>query len=156
MEVISLDQDITEGKREKLKKIEEVFQEVARHIADKIFQGAYQGLTHPQFFMLKRLGKGSSTVSEMAEYLGVSLSAITSMADRLVKTGYVSRKRSEHDRRLVWLELTDTGREVMEETTSRRREIINGLLGRLPEEDLESLYVIYHKVLGFISEKAEK
>lgn len=146
----------TGEKKEKLKRLEEVFQEVARNIAIKIFQGADQNLTHPQFFMLKRLGKGSSTVSEMAEYMGVSLSAITSMADRLVKTGYVSRKRSEHDRRLVWLELTDTGREVMEETTSRRREIINGLLGRLPEEDLEALYAIYHKVLGFISEKAEK
>jgi len=151
-----LDQDLTEGKREKLKKIEEVFQEVARHIADKIFQGAYQGLTHPQFFMLKRLGKGPSTVSEMAEYMGVSLSAITSMADRLVRTGYVSRKRSDHDRRLVWIELTDVGREVMEEATSMRRQVVQGILGRLPEEDLESLYVIYNKVLGFISEKTEK
>jgi len=137
-----LDQDLTEGKREKLKKIEEVFQEVARHIADKIFQGAYQGLTHPQFFMLKRLGKGPSTVS--------------SMADRLVRTGYVSRKRSDHDRRLVWIELTDVGREVMEEATSMRRQVVQGILGRLPEEDLESLYVIYNKVLGFISEKTEK
>lgn len=151
-----MNHNFTGEKKEKLKRLEEVFQEVARNIAVKIFQGADQNLTHPQFFMLKRLGKGSSTVSEMAEYMGVSLSAITSMADRLVKTGYVSRKRSEHDRRLVWLELTDTGREVMEETTSRRREIINGFLGRLPEEDLESLYVIYHKVLGFISEKTEK
>lgn len=151
-----MNHSFTGEKKEKLKRLEEVFQEVARNIAIKIFQGADQNLTHPQFFMLKRLGKGSSTVSEMAEYMGVSLSAITSMADRLVKTGYVTRKRSEHDRRLVWLELTDTGREVMEETTSRRREIINGLLGRLPEEDLESLYVIYHKVLGFISEKTEK
>ena len=151
-----MNHSFTGEKKEKLKRLEEVFQEVARNIAVKIFQGADQNLTHPQFFMLKRLGKGSSTVSEMAEYMGVSLSAITSMADRLVKTDYVSRKRSEHDRRLVWLELTDTGREVMEETTSRRREIINGLLGRLPEEDLESLYVIYHKVLGFISEKTEK
>lgn len=151
-----MNHSFTGEKKEKLKRLEEVFQEVARNIAIKIFQAADQNLTHPQFFMLKRLGKGSSTVSEMAEYMGVSLSAITSMADRLVKTGYVSRKRSEHDRRLVWLELTDTGREVMEETTSRRREIINGLLGRLPEEDLESLYVIYHKVLGFISEKTEK
>lgn len=151
-----MNHSFTGEKKEKLKRLEEVFQEVARNIAIKIFQGADQNLTHPQFFMLKRLGKGSSTVSEMAEYMGVSLSAITSMADRLVKTDYVSRKRSEHDRRLVWLELTDTGREVMEETTSRRREIINGLLGRLPEEDLESLYVIYHKVLGFISEKTEK
>jgi len=151
-----MNHSFTGEKKEKLKRLEEVFQEVARNIAIKMFQGADQNLTHPQFFMLKRLGKGSSTVSEMAEYMGVSLSAITSMADRLVKTGYVSRKRSEHDRRLVWLELTDTGREVMEETTSRRREIINGLLGRLPEEDLEALNIIYHKVLGFISEKTEK
>ncbi|MFZ5646839.1 MAG: MarR family transcriptional regulator [Bacillota bacterium] len=147
--------ELTEGKRERLRKLEEVFLEVARNISSKITQSADLTLTHPQFFMLKRLGTGPATVSEMAEYMDVSLSAITSMADRLVKMGYITRKRSEEDRRLVWLELTGPGRVILEKTITKRREIVNGLLGRLAEEDLEALYTIYSKVLSLMSEKRE-
>lgn len=135
--------------------LEGVFQEVARNISVRIFQNADQVLTHPQFFMLKRLESRPATVSEVAEYLGVSLSAITSMADRLVKTGYVSRSRSENDRRHVWLELTAAGRQALEESIKMRREVINGLLGRLPGEDLAVLHSIYSRLLGLIKESAD-
>lgn len=147
--------DLTETKLERLKKLEEVFLEVARNISGKISQNADTSLTHAQFFMLKRLGVGQATVSEVAEYMEVSLSAVTSMADRLVKMGYISRKRSDEDRRLVWLDLNGSGREILEETISRRREVVHGLLGRLSEEDLEALFSIYSKVLGFMSENKE-
>ncbi|MFZ5650774.1 MAG: MarR family transcriptional regulator [Bacillota bacterium] len=147
--------ELTEAKRERLKKLEEVFLEVARNISSKLSQNADLNLTHAQFFMLKRLGAGPATVSEMAEYMDVSLSAVTSMADRLVKMGYIARKRSEEDRRLVWLELTGPGGVILEETITKRREILQGMLGRLPEEDLEALYNVYSKVLSFMSEKKE-
>ena len=139
-------------KEKKLLELEEVFQEVARNIASRIFQCSDHGLTHPQFFMLKRLVSGPATVSEVAEYLGVSLSAITSMADRLVKSQYVIRSRSEQDRRVVWLELTDIGRKVLKESAIKRREVLHSLLGRLPENDLTLLHGIYTKLLGLMKE----
>ncbi len=145
---------ISPEKEERLKKLDEVILEVARRITFKIFQGE-QNLTHPQYFLLKRLSSGPATVSEVAESMGVSLSAITSMSDRLTKMGYISRNRSETDRRLVWLELTATGGEVLEEAVRRRREVIYGFLGRLPEEDLESLHGIYTRILELIREDAE-
>ncbi|MCL5934978.1 MAG: MarR family transcriptional regulator [Firmicutes bacterium] len=140
------------GKEEKIKKLEEVFQEVARNIAIRVYHGSDEKLTHPQFFMLKKLRNGPATVSEVADYLGVSLSAITAMADRLVKTKYITRCRSEDDRRLVWLELTDTGREMLNKAAERNRELIHGLLNKLPEEDLEAMYGIYTRLLGLITE----
>ncbi len=139
-------------KEKRLEDLDRVFQEVARSISGKIFQNADQVLTHPQYFMLKRIESNPATVSEVADYLGVSLSAVTSMADRLVKMGYVSRKRSEDDRRLVWLKLTPAGREVLAESTRKRREVVYGLLGRLPEEDLTALHDIYTRLLGLIKE----
>jgi len=142
-------------KEKKLQELEEVFQEVARNISVKIFQDADRVLTHPQFFMLKHLGSGPATVSEVAEQLGVSLSAITSMADRMVKMGYLIRTRSESDRRLVMLELTENGRKVLEESTRKRRKIVYNLLGRLPEDDLVALYDIYSKLLRLIKVDAD-
>ncbi|MHB8157382.1 MAG: MarR family transcriptional regulator [Desulfocucumaceae bacterium] len=129
---------------------------MARSIALGILHGSDENLTHPQYFMLKKLMTGSVTVSGMADYMGVSLSAVTSMADRMVKTKYIARKRTEDDRRLVWLEITDSGREVLEGVLSKRKETITGFLSRLSEEELEALYSIYTKILGFVSEKSEK
>lgn len=147
--------ELTESKKERLGKLEEVFLEVARNISSKLSHNADLNLTHAQFFMLKRLGAGPATVSEVAEHMDVSLSAVTSMADRLVKMGYIARRRSEEDRRLVWLELTGPGGVILEETIAKRREIVHGMLGRLPEEDLEVLHNIYSKVLVFMSDKKE-
>lgn len=149
-----MDTSVFGEKEEKLKKIEEVFQEVARNITVKIFQGD-QTLTHPQFFLLKKLLSGPATVSEVAEHMGVSLSAITSMSDRLAKTGYITRKRSDDDRRLVWLELTESGGEVLAEAIKKRREVVYGFLGRLPEEDLAALHIIYTKLLDLIRDNTE-
>lgn len=130
-----------------LLELEEVFQEVARTITARFFQCTDQSLTPPQFFMLKRLASGPATVSEVAEYLGVSLSAVTSMADRMVKSNYVIRSRSEEDRRVVWLKLTDAGRKILKESSLKRKEVLHSLLGKLPEEDLTALHDIYTKLL---------
>lgn len=146
---------VTRDKEEMLLKLEEVFHEMARNISIRIFQHAEQVITHPQFFMLKKLSSGPATVSEVAEYLGVSLSAITSMADRLVKTGYVNRYRSQDDRRLVRLELTPAGSEALEAAINRKREVMHGILGMLPEEDLTALHSIYTRLLGLIKENKD-
>lgn len=142
------------GKEEKLQKLDEVFLEVARNISVKMIQ-FNQTLTPPQFFLLKKLSSGPATVSEVADYMGVSLSAITSMSDRLVKLGYVARKRSENDRRLVWLELTAAGGKVLAEAMEKRKEVVYGFLGKLPEEDLAALHGIYTKLLELIRENKE-
>jgi DNA-binding MarR family transcriptional regulator len=144
------------GKEEMLKKLEAVVQEVGRNFTTRIFHGTEGKLTHPQFFMLRRLLNGPATVSEVAEYLGVSLSAVTAMADRLVKIKYITRKRSEDDRRLVWLELTDGGREVLSQASRRYSEVIYGLLGRMSGEDLEALFRVYTKLLELMTEKTER
>ncbi len=135
---------------QKVLELEEIFQEVGLHLTGKVFQDSDSKLTHPQFFTLKRLKAGPATVSEVAEYLGVSLSAVTSMADRLVKTGYICRKRSDHDRRLVWLELTPEGEKVFDETWDVRKKILHKFLGQLPDDDLLTLRRIYIYLLELI------
>lgn len=134
----------------KITELEEIFQEVGLHMTSKVIQDGDLKLTHTQFFTLKRLISEPATVSEVAEYLGVSLSAVTSMADRLVKIGYISRKRSENDRRVVWLELTPEGKKVFDETWDSRRRILRGILGQLPTDDLINLHRIYLSLLQLI------
>ena len=51
--------------------------------------------------------RGRSTMTELAEALGVSKAAATEMVERLVAKGLVRRDASASDRRVVVVELTD-------------------------------------------------
>jgi len=137
-------------------RLEEVFQEMIRRLHGEMAYRMVSGITGSQFFVLKKIqGKGRMTVTEVADALGVSLSAITALVDRLVKSGFVVRNRDEQDRRLVWLEATEKGREILMQCVEVRRNVAIKYFGRLPEEDIQKLIEIYEKVLT-VMRKEEK
>src|SRR5207245_1719921 len=63
--------------------------------------------------------------------LMLSSAGITSRLDRLERRGYVKRSRHPSDRRSVLVELTDAGRQVLEDAVgadiTRERELVAGL-----------------------------
>lgn len=138
-----------------LSKLEEVFMELVRRLHNELAGQMVSGITGSQFFVLKKISaRGRLTVSEVAEELGVSLSAVTALVDRLVKNGLAVRSRDERDRRLVWLEATSKGKRVLDKCIDGRRKVSVKFFGQLPEGDLEKLVEIYEKVLSRI--KAEE
>jgi DNA-binding MarR family transcriptional regulator len=60
-------------------------------------------------------------MSTLAESLGVPLSTATHTVDRLVAKGLVLRNRSEEDRRVVQVEMSDYGRKLQEEFRDKRK-----------------------------------
>lgn len=133
-------------------RLEEVFQQLIRRLHAELDHQLVQGITGSQFFMLKRiLRRGRMTVSEVAEEMGVSLSAITALVDRLHRAGFVNRRRDEEDRRVVWLEVTPAGEEVVRSCLAARRRVLEKYLRRLPEEDVEQLVRIYEKLLAVLN-----
>jgi len=65
------------------------------------------------------LAEGPRSMSALSRELGVSLSAITQIADRLVAAGLAERVAEEADRRVRCLQLTIQGRQIMQ----RRQQI---------------------------------
>lgn len=132
-------------------RLEEVFMEMSRRLHVELAGQMVAGITGSQFLVLKIIsGRGRVTVSGVADGLGVSLSAITALADRLVKAGLVVRSRDENDRRLVWLEVTERGREVFNRCNEGRKKVGTKYFGRLGEADLRKLIEIYEKLLSFM------
>ncbi|WP_028775795.1 MarR family winged helix-turn-helix transcriptional regulator [Shimazuella kribbensis] len=104
-------------------------------------------LTGPQFYILQLLrNEGRSTVSSLAEDMSVKPSAITAMIDRLLKQEYVSRERDEQDRRVVFIQIAEEGKKVLEETLQKRKSILVKYLSHLEREEIESLISIYEKL----------
>jgi DNA-binding MarR family transcriptional regulator len=77
------------------------------------------------------LCRGPQAMSALSRELGVSLSAMTQIADRLERAGMVRRVAAQGDRRVKQLCLTANGRRTMqrrEEARSRRMaEALDGL-----------------------------
>ena len=138
-------------------RLEEVFLELVRALHSELANQMVSGITGSQFFVLKKINeKGRMTVSEVAEELGVSLSAITALVNRLVNNSMVVRTRDQTDRRLVWLEATEQGADVVRRCVEGRKKVAEKYFGQLPEKDMEKLIEIYEKVLTTLrSEKAE-
>ncbi|MDC0423242.1 MarR family transcriptional regulator [Methylophilaceae bacterium] len=71
------------------------------------------GITYPQYLVLITLWESnSSTASEIASILKLDLPTITPILQKLEVMGFISRKRSNEDNRVVIVTLTDKGLEI--------------------------------------------
>lgn len=70
--------------------------------------------------------KGSCTMTELGRLLIVSKPNITTLVDKLVGLEMVRRSFDENDRRLIYIELTDNGRDFLSEL----REMMKGNFGK--------------------------
>jgi MarR family transcriptional regulator, organic hydroperoxide resistance regulator len=76
------------------------------------FLSAY-GLTPSQFEILTVLSEeGAIPLNRLGERLCCACSNVTGIVDRLERDGVVKRERSQEDRRVILLDLTDKGREM--------------------------------------------
>lgn len=134
-------------------RLDEMLRYFMRKMHQELAETLERGITGNQFILMKIIhDQGRMTVSAVAEELCVSLSAVTSLVDRLCKVGVMVRRRSEEDRRVVWLELTNEGASLVNDCQAGRRRVINRYLGQLKEDDLISLISIYEKVIAIMKQ----
>jgi DNA-binding MarR family transcriptional regulator len=85
------------------------------------------GLGMSEFEVLERLaneGDCSVRVAEIADHVHLSQSALSRVIDRLEKHGLVKRGVCVNDRRAIFAELTDEGRERYEAARPTHREVL--------------------------------
>jgi len=133
---------------ESLYRIDEMMQHLLRYLHRKIWQHVSVEMTGGQFALCKLVKRnGPMSVSELAEALGVSLSAVTVTADRLCRSGIMERRRDLNDRRVVWLALTEQGDKVVAAILEVWHRTVRGYFARLPEGDVEKLVSICERLL---------
>ena len=83
--------------------------------------------------------RGAVTVSHVAKLAGVSPSAITQAARKLEREGYLARRRDEHDQRVVWIDLTERGVQMVGEVRQLQRRRLREILSVLSAEERTEL-----------------
>jgi DNA-binding MarR family transcriptional regulator len=82
---------------------------------------------------------GPLPMSHLAEMLDVSVASATGIVDRMEERGLVERGRSETDRRIVLVHVTEAGSAIFRDLTEHRRRKLTDLLGRLGDDELAGL-----------------
>jgi MarR family transcriptional regulator, organic hydroperoxide resistance regulator len=99
---------------------------------------AGSAVTEHQASILDHLdGKRPTTLSHLAEHMGVGRSAMSITLARLIDGGYVRSRRDGHDRRRVALTLTPAGERVKEHNTVLDRDLAQALLRAMPAPERE-------------------
>ncbi len=89
----------------------EVYDDIGLIEERSLKSGAFKDLSITELHTLEAIGLYSSkTMSEIAFALNITTGTLTIAIDKLIKKGYVSRKRSETDRRIVNVTLTKKGK----------------------------------------------
>lgn len=104
-------------------------------------------LTYTQYIAMMVLWENREiSVKKLGEYLFLDSGTLTPLLKSLEKKGFVSRKRSEEDERVLLVSVTENGMELREAALKIPQEI-SSCVGIEPEEAAE-LYRILYKLLG--------
>ncbi|HXU84349.1 MAG TPA: MarR family transcriptional regulator [Verrucomicrobiae bacterium] len=82
---------------------------------------------------------GAIAMSRLAENLDVSVASATGIVGRMEERGLVARSHGETDRRVVLVQLTDSGIAIFRDMTEQRRRHLGAVLGRLTTDELAAL-----------------
>lgn len=106
-------------------------------------------LTAMQWGPLLLLSKGKGdTAAELARDMGTDTGAMTRMLDRLQAKDLIQRRRSEEDRRVVHLELTAAGHEVVARIPPGLCSAMNEHLTGFTADELEQLKSLLRRMIA--------
>lgn len=105
-------------------------------VRDRIYGVGARSLEPGQMDALDLLvTSGSCRMGELAIALGVDPSTATRSVQRLVKAGLVEHVSHDGDARVVFVDITDSGRALHQEVSERRREVLSSVLGEFSSEE---------------------
>ncbi len=100
----------------------------------------HTGLTHKQVGLLAVVDVGVATSQrEIATQLHVAPSLVVTLVDQLTRSGAVRRTRSQSDRRVQTIEITDEGRRLLKAATDVASRLDADLRAPLSPDDQQAL-----------------
>ncbi len=125
----------------------ELFYNILRRMRKEWNRQLKHGINPSQYLILKTLNSsGPQKAAELAEAIQMTPGAITGASDKLVSEGYAERKGVMRDRRVVYLEITDKGEQILESMIENHKKATEKFFEGLSDEDINHLIRIYHQI----------
>jgi len=127
----------------------ELLRGVLKRDTDQICCGK---ITMPQLLVCDYLYKeGLSNMTALANFMGVTTAAATGIVDRLVKSGFVGRQYDAQDRRVINIELSAKGREMVRKFKEGKRRMTVEVFKNLTEADRKNYLRIMTRIKDILS-----
>lgn len=116
------------------------------------------GVTLPQFDVLAELDNANKplTMSELSQHLVVSNGNITGVIDRLEREKFLKRVRSKEDRRVQYIQLTDSGAKRFKKIAAEHEIWITDLFSTLDRNEMDRMINTLKKTKESIQGKKKK
>lgn len=100
----------------------------------------FKDLTNNDMHVIEAIGLGDGrNMSSIARKLNITVGSLTTAINGLVRKKYAERYRSEEDRRVVFVKLTQKGKEAYSQHEEYHRSMIQAIVDKLEEEELAVL-----------------
>lgn len=117
-----------------------LFNEILKLEEEAIITDEFKDITNNDMHIIEAVGlSGENTMSVVAKKLGITAGSLTTSVNSLVNKKYVTRQRSEEDRRVVFLKLTEKGMRAYEHHREYHRQMTEAVISRLDENEVPVL-----------------
>ena len=130
-----------------------LFNSVLDTEAKAIITKEYSDISENDMHIIEAVGIDSpKKVSEIAKSLNVTPGTMTVNIDNLEKKGYVTRTRSEDDKRVVFISLTERGRKAFFHHRDFHKKMIKSAVANLTDDERDALMRCLTKLNNFFAE----
>ena len=121
------------------------------HIEEKaIITEDFKDISNNDMHIIEAIGiKEPKNMSSVAKALSVTVGTLTIAINNLVKKGYVNRVRSEKDRRVVYISLTEKGLKAYNQHAEFHRQMINATINGLTPDETDVLVRALSNLVDF-------
>lgn len=130
--------------------VSNLFQEIMAIEGRALITEEFADITNNDMHIIEAVGiEEPRNMSTVAAKLMVTVGTLTTAINSLVKKSYINRVRSEKDRRIVLLSLTDKGRRAYDHHRKFHEDMIRALMKDLSEEEANVLVKALKNVSDF-------
>lgn len=117
-----------------------LFNEIWELEEKAIITEEFKDISNNDMHIIEAVGLGSRhNMSSIAKQLNITVGSLTTSMNGLVKKRYVLRERSEEDRRVVNIHLTEKGEGAFQHHKDFHTQMIEAVMQSLKEEELPVL-----------------
>ena len=145
---------MSEAKEVINKLLVDIYNDILQIEEQTLRKDEHSDLTITEIHTIEAIGIDTEkTMSEIAQKLKVTLGTLTTGINKLIKKGYVERNRTEEDRRIVLVKLTEKGKAAYKHHEEFHDEMVHNSVNDLTEGEKEVLATSLEKIKSFFTEK---
>ena len=129
-----------------------LFREILVVEENAIITGEFKNITVNDMHIIEAVGLEGRNMSAIAKALGITVGSLTTSMNGLVKKEYVIRERSEEDRRVVMIRLSEKGERAYFAHKKFHDEMTEAVIASIAKEDIPTLTNVLQGLIKFFRE----